>query len=105
LFYACILIIQQVFTCYGAVRNQGPEVLGYKTIKSPKTQRSVVSIGEFEVEDEEGCSGILDAIVRAEMERGRGVIGGLERWAATTGRGSQKTARLLLRTLREEIGC
>ena len=78
-------------------------MLNFPAVKEP--QHSVVSIGDFEVEGEEGCHGVLDAIVKAEMERGKGVIGGLERWAETTGDGSQKTAGLLLRTLREEIGC
>jgi hypothetical protein len=69
--------------------------------------RSTVSIGEFEVEGEESCNGVLDAIVKAEMERGKGVLGGLERWAETgTGMdGAYRSAGLLLQTLKEEIGC
>jgi hypothetical protein len=106
LFYACILIIQQVFTCYGTVKIQGPKMLGNTaTQDQSKPQNSTFSIGDFEVEDEEGCNGILDAIVKAEMERGKGVLGGLERWVENSGTGSPKAATLLLRTLREEIGC
>jgi hypothetical protein len=106
LFYACVLIIQQVFTCYGTVKIQGPKMLGSTVTKEhPKTPNSIVSIGDFEVEDEEGCNSILDAIVKAEMERGKGVIGGLERWVENSGPGSPKAATLLLRTLREDIGC
>jgi hypothetical protein len=75
------------------------------TTEHVTSPHSVVSIGDFEVQDEEGCNGILDAIVRAEMERGKGVLGGLERWAESSGDGSQKAAGLLLRTLRDEIGC
>jgi hypothetical protein len=81
-------------------------MLDQHTVQGPQeSQNSVVSIGDFEVEGEEGCHGVLDAIVRAEMERGKGVIGDLERWAEATGGGNQKTAGLLLRTLREDIGC
>jgi hypothetical protein len=106
LFYACILIMQQVFTCYGTVRVQSSKMLNFTAAQEhQKPLHSVVSIGDFEVEGEEGCHGVLDAIVKAEMERGRGVIGGLERWAQESGDGNQKTAGLLLRTLREEIGC
>jgi len=68
-------------------------------------QHSVVSIGDFEVEGEESCTGVLDAIVKAEMERGKGVLGGLERWAETSCGVEQRSAGLLLQTLKEEIGC
>jgi hypothetical protein len=109
LFYACVLIIQQVFTCYGTVRSQGTKMLGFNSPpkEAPLLQRSTVSIGEFEVEGEESCNGVLDAIIKAEMERGKGVLGGLERWAETgTGiDGTCRLAGLLLQTLKEEIGC
>ena len=72
--------------------------------KEQSSPHSIVSIGDFEIQDEEGCNGVLDAIVKAEMERGKGVLGGLERWAETSGDGSPKAAGLLLRTLRDEIG-
>ena len=103
LFYACVLIIQQAFTCYGAVRTQGSKLLSPQMHSTP--QRSVVSIGDFEIEDEEGCNSILDAIVRAEMERAKGILGGLEQWVERSTNGSPKSTSLLLRTLKEEIGC
>jgi len=64
----------------------------------------VVSIGDFEVEGEESCNVLLDAIVRAEMERGKGVIGGLEQWVEKVGDGREKMVGVLLQSLREEIG-
>lgn len=105
LFYACILIIQQVFSCYGTVKLQSQKMLDTILQEKPKSHNSIFSIGDFEVDDEDGCHGILDAIVKAEMERGKGVIGGLERWVERSGTGSPKVATLLLRTLREDIGC
>jgi hypothetical protein len=103
LFLACVLILQQVFACYITLRVQGSKLLN-----TPETQGSSrcssVSIGEFEVEGEESCVVLLDAIVRAEMERGKGVIGGLEQWAEKVGDGKEKMAGMLLQSLREEIG-
>lgn len=62
-----------------------------------------VAIGDFEVEGEESCHALLDAIVRAEMEKGKGVIGGLERWMDKVGDGKDKMVGLLLQSLKEEI--
>ena len=73
--------------------------------KDKEQGHSAVSIGEFEVEGEEGCSGVLDAIVKAEMEKGRGIIGGLENCVGKVGApGKDRVAGVLLRALREEIG-
>ena len=72
--------------------------------KRGDNSHSVISIGDFEVEGEESCNVLLDAIVRAEMERGKGVIGGLEQWAEKVGEGKEKMAGMLLQSLREEIG-
>lgn len=63
-----------------------------------------VTIGDFEVEGEESCNVLLDAIVRAEMEKGKGVIGGLEQWMEKVGDGKDKMVGVLLQSLREEIG-
>ena len=63
-----------------------------------------VAIGDFEVEGEESCNVLLDAIVRAEMEKGKGVIGGLEQWMEKVGDGKDKMVGMLLQSLREEIG-
>jgi len=103
LFLACVLILQQVFTCYLTVRLQGTKML--TETKDKEQGHSSVSIGEFEVEGEEGCSGVLDAIVKAEMEKGRGIIGGLENCVEKVGvPGKDRVAGVLLRALREEIG-
>lgn len=67
-------------------------------------RQHVISIGDFEVEGEESCNVLLDAIVRSEMERGKGVIGGLEQWVEKVGDGKERMAGVLLRSLREEIG-
>jgi hypothetical protein len=106
LFLACVLILQQVFACYITLRIQGTK----RMLNSSKQEDrgdgiySGVSIGDFEVEGEESCNVLLDAIVRAEMERGKGVIGGLEQWAEKVGDGREKMAGMLLQSLREEIG-
>lgn len=63
-----------------------------------------VAIGDFEVEGEESCHALLDAIVRAEMEKGKGVIGGLEQWMEKVGDGKDRMVGVLLQSLREEIG-
>jgi hypothetical protein len=106
LFLACVLILQQVFACYITLRVQGTKMLN-SVAKHEGINEGLytgVSIGEFEVEGEESCNVLLDAIVRAEMERGKGVIGGLEQWAEKVGDGKEKMAGLLLQSLREEIG-
>lgn len=103
LFLACVLILQQVFACYLTVRLQGTKMLAGAQEK--EKGHSSVSIGEFEVEGEEGCNGVLDAIVKAEMEKGRGIIGGLENCVEKGGpNGKERVAGVLLRALREEIG-
>jgi hypothetical protein len=78
--------------------------LQHEISHDPEKHHSNVSIGEFEVEGEESCNGVLDAIVKAEMEKGRGIIGGLERWIEEAGEGRERVAGMLLRTLKEEIG-
>jgi len=65
---------------------------------------TAICIGDFEVEGEESCSVLLDAIVRSEIERGKGLIGTLEQWAERAGDGKEKMAGILLQSLREEIG-
>jgi hypothetical protein len=103
LFLACVLILQQVFACYLTVRLQGTKML--TEVKEKEEGHSSVSIGDFEVEGEEGCNGVLDAIVKAEMEKGRGIIGGLENCVEKAGApGKERVAGVLLRALREEIG-
>jgi hypothetical protein len=106
LFLACVLILQQVFACYITLRVQGTKSLtsAIKNEGRNDGHYTGVSIGEFEVEGEESCNVLLDAIVRAEMERGKGVIGGLEQWAEKVGEGKEKMAGILLQSLREEIG-
>jgi hypothetical protein len=99
LFLACVLILQQVFACYITLRVQGA-----KMMTSTSRHDNSISIGEFEVEGEESCNVLLDAIVRAEIERGKGVIGGLEQWAERVGDGKEKMAGILLQSLKEEIG-
>lgn len=97
LFLACVLILQQVFACYLTIRLQGAYLL--------EKGHSLVSIGDFEIEGEEGRNGVLDAIVRAEMEKGRGIIGGLENCVERAGtHRSDRVAGVLLNALREEIG-
>jgi hypothetical protein len=106
LFFACILIVQQIFTCYAALRVQGLKMLNSSPLGiNPKGQHPRIGVGDFDVEDGEGCFGILNAIVKLEIERSKGVLGGLEEWAEMSGDGGQKTAKLLLRTLKEELGC
>jgi hypothetical protein len=106
LFLACVLILQQVFACYITLRVQGTKMLTSNSKHDSRSDSgySGVSIGDFEVEGEESCNVLLDAIVRAEMERGKGVIGGLEQWAEKVGEGKEKMAGMLLQSLREEIG-
>jgi hypothetical protein len=104
LFLACVLILQQVFACYITVRLQGTKLL-IESEMEKKKGHSAVSIGDFEVEGEESCNGVLDAIVKAEMEKGRGIIGGLENCIEKVGsHGKDRVAGVLLRALREEIG-
>jgi hypothetical protein len=105
LFLACVLILQQVFTCYITLRLHGARMLS--TLSKPKEHGGPchrVAIGDFEVEGEESCNVLLDAIVRAEMEKGKGVIGGLEQWMEKVGDGKDKMVGVLLQSLREEIG-
>jgi hypothetical protein len=47
----------------------------------------------------------LNLVVKGEVERSKGVLGGLEVWAERAGNGVHRTAKLLLRTLKEELGC
>jgi hypothetical protein len=105
LFLACVLILQQVFTCYITLRLHGARMLS--TLSKPEEHGGPchrVAIGDFEVEGEESCNVLLDAIVRAEMEKGKGVIGGLEQWMEKVGDGKDKMVGVLLQSLREEIG-
>ena len=113
LLLACVLILQQVFSCYVNLRLQGIQTIfdtsSTSSGKGHVRRRSGVSIGDFELEEEESCSGVLDAIVKAEMERGKAVIGGLERRAQELemqGQGSsERPAGVLpvLRAIRDEI--
>lgn len=102
LFLACVLILQQVFTCYLTLRIHGTRMLSALSKQDDPSHR--VAIGDFEVEGEESCHALLDAIVRAEMEKGKGVIGGLEQWMEKVGDGKDKMVGVLLQSLREEIG-
>ncbi|QDS70405.1 hypothetical protein FKW77_009396 [Venturia effusa] len=102
LFLACVLILQQVFTCYLTLRMHGTRMLS--TLSKQEDPSHRVAIGDFEVEGEESCHALLDAIVRAEMEKGKGVIGGLEQWMKKVGDGKDKMVGVLLQSLREEIG-
>ncbi|TID16020.1 Copper amine oxidase 1 [Venturia nashicola] len=102
LFLACVLILQQVFTCYLTLRMHGTRMLATLSKQDDTCHR--VAIGDFEVEGEESCHALLDAIVRAEMEKGKGVIGGLEQWMEKVGDGKDKMVSVLLQSLREEIG-
>ncbi|KAE9975515.1 hypothetical protein BLS_002569 [Venturia inaequalis] len=101
LFLACVLILQQVFTCYLTLRMHGTSMLAALSKHDDPSHR--VAIGDFEVEGEESCHALLDAIVRAEMEKGKGVIGGLEQWMDKVGDGKDKMVGLLLQSLKEEI--
>lgn len=102
LFLACVLILQQVFTCYLTLRMHGTRMLASLCKQDDPSHR--VAIGDFEVEGEDSCHALLDAIVRAEMEKGKGVIGGLEQWMDKVGDGKDKMVGVLLQSLREEIG-
>lgn len=102
LFLACVLILQQVFTCYLTLRMHGTRMLAALSKQEDPSHK--VAIGDFEVEGEESCHALLDAIVRAEMERGKGVVGGLERSMEKVGDGRDKMVGVLLQSLREEIG-
>jgi hypothetical protein len=105
LFLACVLILQQVFTCYITLRLHGTRMLStLSTHEEHGEPFHRVAIGDFEVEGEESCNVLLDAIVRAEMEKGKGVIGGLEQWVEKVGDGKDKMIGVLLQSLREEIG-
>jgi hypothetical protein len=104
LFLACVLILQQVFTCYLTLRIHGTRMLSAFSKHEDQGELSRVTIGDFEVEGEESCNVLLDTIVRAEMEKGKGVIGGLEQWMGKIGDGKDKMVGVLLQSLKEEIG-
>ena len=106
LFLACVLILQQVFTCYMTLRLQGARMLTSlcQSRKRADSSQAAVCIGDFEVDGEESCNVLLDAIIRAEMERGKSVISNLEEWAEKVGEGKEKISSVLLQLLREDIG-
>ena len=104
LFLACVLILQQVFACYVTLRMQGTRMLASRKRADSPLAGASICIGDFEVEGDESCNALLDAIVRSEIERGKGVIGTLEQWADRVGDGKERLAGVLLQTLREEVG-
>jgi hypothetical protein len=104
LFLACVLILQQVFACYITLRMQGTRMLASRKRANSPLAGATICIGDFEVEGDESCNALLDAIVRSEIERGKGVIGTLEQWADRVGEGKERMAGVLLQSLREEIG-
>ncbi|KIW09341.1 hypothetical protein, variant 1 [Verruconis gallopava] len=104
LFLACVLILQQVFACYVTLRMQGTRMLANRKRADSPLAGASICIGEFEVEGDESCNALLDAIVRSEIERGKSVIGTLEQWAGRVGDGKDRIAGVLLQSLREEIG-
>jgi hypothetical protein len=104
LFLACVLILQQVFACYITLRMQGTKMLASRKRANSPLAGSAICIGDFEVEGDEGCNALINAIVRSEIERGKGVIGTLEQWADRVGDGKEKMTGVLLQSLREEIG-
>jgi hypothetical protein len=103
LFLTCVVIVQQIFNCYGSLRFKGLKMLdpnGRLGGEHPE-----MKVGEFRVDDGEGCFGILNAIVKFEMEKNKSVLGALEAWAERAANGAQTTAKLLLRTLKDELHC
>jgi hypothetical protein len=104
LFLACVLILQQVFACYITLRMQGTRMLASRKRADSPLAGAAICIGDFEVEGDESCNALLDAIIRSEIERGKSVIGTLEQWAERVGEGKERVAGVLLRSLREEIG-
>ena len=104
LFLACVLILQQVFACYITLRMQGTRMLASRKRADSPLAGASICIGDFEVEGDESCNALLDAIVRSEIERGKGVIGTLEQWADRACDGKERMAGILLQSLREEIG-
>jgi hypothetical protein len=104
LFLACVLILQQVFACYITLRMQGTRMLASRKRADSPLAGAAICIGDFEVEGDESCKALLDAIVRSEIERGKSVIGTLEQHAERAGEGKERVAGVLLQSLREEIG-
>lgn len=104
LFLACVLILQQVFACYITLRIQGTKMLASRKRADSPLAGSAICIGDFEVEGDEGCNALINAIVKSEIERGKGVIGTLEQWVERAGDGKEKMTGVLLQSLREEIG-
>jgi hypothetical protein len=83
---------------------QGTRMLASRKRADSPLAGAAICIGDFEVEGDESCNALLDAIVRSEIERGKGVIGTLEQWADRVGDGKERMAGVLLQSLREEIG-
>jgi hypothetical protein len=106
LFFACIMIIQQIFTCYGSLRVHSLNMTG-PMARTPTIGRAkpTMNVGDIEIDDGEGYFGVLNSVVKGEIERSKGILGGLEQWAQRVGDLGQNTARMLLRTMRDELGC
>jgi hypothetical protein len=102
LFFACILIVQQVFNCYGALRYKGLKLLDPD--RPLGGEQPEMKVGQFDVSDGAGQFSLLNTIVKVEMEKSKSVLGALEAWAERAA-STQGTAKLLLRTLKDELHC
>ncbi|KAI9864379.1 MAG: hypothetical protein M1813_003299 [Trichoglossum hirsutum] len=104
---SCVLIMQLAFRCY-ASSLQPPSShcrsRGLSESSVDGADSGSVRIGRFEV-DERHRVRVVEAIVGAEMERGRGVLERLERaLGSAAGRGMAEAIGGVVKAIREDAG-